>query len=81
MRTQLEIDEALKVVAEAAKRGSADVVAAFYDQYSCPAGSNAFLRAAKAGAFPTYRPGKRLLARREDVDRWIEAHPETRAVA
>ena len=44
-------------------------------------GRRAFLDAVKRDAFPAFRAGKRVLARREDVHRWIEAHPARRPTA
>ena len=50
---------------------------AFYDPKTAPMGRAAFLRLAREGAFKATRVGRKVLARKEDVDAWIEA----RAVA
>jgi hypothetical protein len=47
----------------------------YYDATTSPTGPRAFRRAAQRGAFPTYRVGRKLVARREDVHAWIEAQP------
>ncbi len=49
----------------------------FYNQHDAPCGENAFLKAARRGEFRTFRPGKRLIALRADVDAWIERHEVT----
>ena len=52
----------------------------YYSAVDNPLGSSrAFLDAARRGAFPTYRPGKMLLALRSDVHAWIERCPVQRA--
>lgn len=43
----------------------------YYDQRSNPLGKRRFLEAARRGAFPSTRCGRLVLARREDVDRWL----------
>jgi excisionase family DNA binding protein len=43
----------------------------YVDARSAATGRKTFLRAAKAGAFPSYRVGRRVLARKADVDAWI----------
>lgn len=50
----------------------------YYDARSAPMGRRTFLRLARAGAFPTFRAGRRLLARRADVHAWIEAQEGAR---
>ena len=46
----------------------------YYDAADNPLGSKrSFLDAARRGEFPSFRRGKRVLARREDVDAWLEA--------
>jgi hypothetical protein len=51
----------------------------YYDARTSPLGRRAFLRLAREGAFPTFRAGKKLLARRSDVHAWIEAQEGARA--
>ena len=49
---------------------------AYYSAKNNPLGSQrAFLDAARRGDFPSYKAGRRVLARCEDVDRWIESRP------
>jgi hypothetical protein len=55
--------------------------ARYYDAHTSPLGRRAFLRLAREGAFPTFRAGKKLLARRSDVHVWIEAQAGARARA
>ncbi|MDB4932458.1 MAG: hypothetical protein JWM10_4942, partial [Myxococcaceae bacterium] len=49
----------------------------YYDARTVPGevGRRQFLAAAAEGAFPAFRVGNRLVARREDVHRWIEGRP------
>lgn len=49
----------------------------YYDARSAPEclGRRAFLDAAARGEFPSFRLGNRVVARVEDVHRWIEARP------
>lgn len=49
----------------------------YYDARSSPSGPKTFLRAAKSGAFPSYRVGRRVLARKADVDAWIQSRKRT----
>ena len=49
----------------------------YYDQRSSPLGRRRFLEAARRGTFPTTKRGKLVLARREEVDRWINAGART----
>lgn len=44
---------------------------AYYDAHTYPAGRRRFYADARAGRFPVSRVGKRLLARREDVEEFI----------
>ena len=54
-----------------------DDTATFYDQHTAPCSPSAFLRAAKRGEFRSFRPGKRLLALRSEVDAWVLRHEQT----
>lgn len=63
------------VASKLERRAPAGDSGAFYDQHTAPVSSTAFLRAARAGAFPSHRVGKRVLAERALVDAWIKAHP------
>jgi hypothetical protein len=65
---QIEVAEIVKALAEQTK---------YYTQDTAPCGSNPFLKAAKRGAFRTFRPGKKLLALRSEVDSWIESNEVT----
>lgn len=44
---------------------------AYYDQNDNPLGKRPFLEAARRGDFASVKHGKRVLACREDVDRWL----------
>jgi hypothetical protein len=52
--------------------------APFYDADTAPVKRRQFLEAARRGDFPSFKRGKRVLARREDVDRWIESGARAR---
>ena len=43
----------------------------YCDQNNNPLGKRRFLEAARRGAFPSFKSGKLVLARRDDVDRWL----------
>jgi hypothetical protein len=50
----------------------------YYSANNSPLGSRrAFLDAARRGAFPSFKAGRSVLAKREDVHRWIESRPRT----
>jgi len=52
----------------------------YYTSEDNPLGSKrAFLDAAARGAFPSFKAGRRVLAKREDVHAWIESRKRTRA--
>jgi hypothetical protein len=57
----------------AAREPQQDDAGGYYDSKSSPTGGKTFLRAAKSGAFPSYRIGRRVLARKVDVDAWIQS--------
>lgn len=63
----------VEVAANAEQQQAPTSISTYYDQHTAPCGANAYKSAAKAGAFRTWRVGKRLLARRTDVDAWIES--------
>ena len=46
---------------------------AYYDAKSAPMGPTSFLRLAREGAFPACKVGRKVLARRADVDGWLQA--------
>lgn len=50
-----------------------DASGAYYDAKSAPMGPTSFLRLAREGAFPACKVGRRVLARKADVDAWLEA--------
>ncbi|MRG98550.1 hypothetical protein [Polyangium spumosum] len=60
------------VIETAAQHGRRDEQP-YYDAKGSPMGKTAFLRLARENAFPTYRAGKKLLAKRADVDAWIQS--------
>lgn len=54
-----------------------DTGAEFYDAKSCPMAPTTFRRAAAAGAFPSFKIGRKLIARKADVDAWIATQART----
>ncbi|WP_437595775.1 hypothetical protein WMF28_24675 [Sorangium sp. So ce590] len=63
---------------EAANENAAgDASPAYYDARSSPTGPTTFRRAAAAGAFPSFRVGRKLMARKADVDAWIATQART----
>ena len=50
-----------------------DASGAYYDAKSSPMGPTSFLRLAREGAFPACKVGRKVLARRADVDGWLQA--------
>ncbi len=48
----------------------------FVDQDTCgPVARTAYMRAARAGVFPSSRVGKRIIAKRSDFETWLSANP------
>jgi hypothetical protein len=47
----------------------------YYSTDNNPLGRRAFRRAAARGDFPAFRVGRKLLARKTDVDAWIQSQP------
>ncbi|MDC3985784.1 helix-turn-helix domain-containing protein [Polyangium jinanense] len=45
----------------------------FYDAKTAPMGRTAFLRLAREGAFKATKIGRKVLARKDEVDAWIES--------
>jgi hypothetical protein len=68
----VEVVEALRVILQAVTP-EREAGLTYYDQHTSPLGEHAYKSAIRAGAFPAFRVGKRLLARREVVDSWIES--------
>jgi hypothetical protein len=62
----------------AAGHAANDTSERYYDARTSPMGRRAFLRLAREKAFPTFKAGKRLVARRVDVHAWIEAQKGAR---
>ncbi|MDC0679695.1 hypothetical protein [Sorangium atrum] len=89
MRKSVTQDDLLKAFAtiaryladsirEAANENAAgDTSPAYYDARSSPTGPTTFRRAAAAGAFPSFRVGRKLMARKADVDAWIATQART----
>ena len=50
-----------------------DASGAYYDTKTAPMGPTSFLRLAKEGAFPACKVGRKVIARRADVDAWLKA--------
>lgn len=67
------------ILRDAAQPPAASGVA-YYTARTSPMSPRAFRRAAAAGAFPTFKVGKKLLARQADVDAWIATQPRRPAV-
>lgn len=57
----------------AKQRATQDADGGYYDAKSSPMGPTGFLRLARAGAFPAFRMGRKLVARKVDVHAWIES--------
>ncbi|WP_438001093.1 hypothetical protein WMF26_16315 [Sorangium sp. So ce185] len=68
------IDSFREVANENAAR---DTSAEYYDAKTSPTGPTTFRRAAAAGAFPTFKVGRKPMARRADVDSWIATQART----
>ena len=49
----------------------------FYDAKTAPMGRTAFLRLAREGAFKATKVGRKVLARKDEVDAWIESRATT----
>lgn len=54
-----------------------DSSAEYYDAKSCPMAPTTFRRAAAAGAFPSFKIGRKVVARKADVDAWIATQART----
>ncbi|WP_438032208.1 hypothetical protein [Sorangium sp. So ce204] len=68
----------INLVLDAANENAArDTGAEYYDAKSCPMAPTTFRRAAAAGAFPSFKIGRKLMARRADVDAWIATQART----
>lgn len=64
----------------AKQRASQDADGAgYYDAKSSPMGPTGFLRLAREGAFPTFRMGRKLVAKRADVHAFIESQERRKA--
>jgi hypothetical protein len=65
-------------VREVAQNSAAnDTSVDYYDAKTSPLGATTFRRAAAAGRFPVFKIGRRLVARRADVDAWIATQART----
>ncbi|MDB4931663.1 MAG: hypothetical protein JWM10_4147 [Myxococcaceae bacterium] len=62
-----------KIAERVAERLGATPEPGYYTQHENPLGRRRFLEAARRGAFPSAKQGKLVLARREDVDRWLRS--------
>lgn len=83
MRKSVTQDDLLKAFATIARyladsmreasneNAAGDTSPAYYDARTAPTGPTTFRRAAAAGAFPSFKIGRKLMARRADVDAWI----------
>ena len=57
----------------ATKHGQKNDGPRYYDAKNAPMGKTAFLRLAAQGAFPSFKVGKRVRAKADDVHAYIEA--------
>ncbi len=74
------LDQLADMVAErVAARLCAPTTADYYDQHKNPLGKRRFLESARRGDFPSTKQGKLVLARRADVDRWLDSRERPRA--
>lgn len=72
----ITLDEAFRAVIRAEVEAALDarglaLKADYYNQNNNPLGKRRFLEAARRGDFPSSKDGKLVLARRDDVDRWL----------
>lgn len=63
---------------ELAKHAKGSEGPRYYDAKNAPMGKTAFLRLAKDGAFPSFKVGKRVRAKADDVHAYIEAQKGVR---
>ncbi len=78
---QLDLDSLLDALAEriAERLSRQTSPVAYFTSEDNPLGSKrAFLDAAARGAFPSFKAGRRVLAKREDVHAWIESRQRKR---
>lgn len=84
--TQDELSRAFATIAryladsmrEVANENAArDTGSEYYDARTSPTGPTTFRRAAAAGAFPSFKVGRKLVARKADVDAWIATQART----
>jgi hypothetical protein len=68
------LEELRALIADAVRRSAAPQAARdiWVDAHTLGLGRRRFLRLAREGAFPTYKRGKAYVARRGDVDAYIE---------
>ncbi|WP_437838545.1 hypothetical protein [Sorangium sp. So ce1153] len=84
--TQDELSRAFATIARyladsmrevANENAAADASPAYYDAKTSPMGPTTFRRAAAAGAFPSFKVGRKVVARKVDVDAWIATQART----
>ncbi|WP_437784500.1 hypothetical protein [Sorangium sp. So ce1097] len=84
--TQDELSRAFATIAryladsmrEVANENAArDTGSEYYDARTSPMGPTTFRRAAAAGAFASFKVGRKLVARKADVDAWIATQART----
>jgi len=82
MATNDPLEDALRPLAKAlvsvmrdelAKHAKGTEGPRYYDAKNAPMGKTAFLRLAAQGAFPSFKVGKRVRAKADDVHAYIEA--------
>jgi hypothetical protein len=67
------------IVREVAEQSAASDSEGYYDAKTSPMGQTGFLRLAREGAFPTFRMGRKLVAKRQDVHAFIESQERRKA--
>lgn len=68
----------INVVLDAANENAArDTGSEYYDAKTSPTGPTTFRRAAAAGAFASFKIGRKIVARKADVDAWIATQART----
>ncbi|WP_438019842.1 hypothetical protein WMF18_12575 [Sorangium sp. So ce315] len=84
--TQDELSKALATIARYLADSIRDVAnenagratgSEYYDAKTSPTGPTTFRRAAAAGAFPSFKVGRKLVARKAEVDAWIATQART----
>jgi hypothetical protein len=65
------------MIREAIEASPSGTGGGFYDAKTAPMGRTAFLRLAREGAFKATKVGRKVIARKDEVDAWIESRATT----